>query len=145
MKVIEKKSDSTGSGNKLVVSNSIKDILRIYYDYTEDVDTGNREKRVGLWNETGHVGSVCFEKFKSNDDTEITIGKLSEQSSTDYEIYMYENGTRVISLSFDYITLVYDSNMDKRLSLWKNNMYIGSVLSDEISFKSDLKLEQLFY
>lgn len=145
MKAIEQKSDCFDSGNKVVVKNKKTDILRIWYDYTEDVDTGGREERVGLWNETGHVGSVCFEKFKSNNNEEFKLGKLSEQSSTDYEIYMYENDTRVVSLSFNYITVSYDENMNKRLLLWKNDMYIGSILYDKVSFKSDLEFEELFY
>jgi hypothetical protein len=145
MKVIEQISDCFDSGNKIVVKNENNPILKIWYDYTEDVDTGGREERIGLWNNTGHVGSVCFEKFKSNNSAGFKVGKLSEQSSTDYEIYMYENDTRVVSLSFNYITVSYDEDMNKKLLLWKNDMYIGSILFDKVSFRSGLELEELFY
>lgn len=138
MRVVETEKNEMTSNYKLMVEHNNKLILSLPYDRVGDVNTGGRENRKGLWKPNGYVGSVYKDEFVFDNDTNFIIGRLSEESSSDYELYTYRNDTRPINISFDYATVSYNENMNKYLLLWKSNGYVGKVSADTLEFHTSI-------
>lgn len=134
MRVVETGENGITSNYKLIIEKRNKVVLSIPYDIVRDVNTGGRENRKGLWKPNLYIGSICKDEFDLDTDTNFMIGRLTDQSSSDYELYSYNNGTRPISLSFDYATTSYNENMSEYLLLWKIDGYIGTVREDTLEF-----------
>lgn len=143
MRFVENEHNEMTSNYKLIIEHNNKVILSLPYYRVGNVNTGGRENRKGLWKRNGYVGSVYEDEFEFNTDTNFTVGRLSEESSSDYELYTYRNGTRPINISFDYATTSYNENMNKYLLLWKTNGYVGKVNADTVEFHTSISEKDL--